>query len=217
MIGILAYGSLITDPGWEILDHTDKGDWIRPVETPFAVEYARRSKTRANAPTLVPVPDGKGIPVQSEIIVLKEEISLPQAFNILYRREIHRVGDTRKNYCEPEVNDLKKIRISQLKDFAGLDVVLYTNLAANFEEVLDDGYSDQQKSKLLCDAACESLTRETYHTCQDGIHYLDAAIHCGVQTRLTELYSQEILEKAGNSENLATARMILAKSKGLFK
>jgi len=50
-IGILAYGSLIIDPGPEI------GPLIvRRITTvtPFVVEYARLSRTRGGAPTLVP-------------------------------------------------------------------------------------------------------------------------------------------------------------------
>jgi hypothetical protein len=214
MIGILAYGSLIADPGWEIIDQTDS--MIHPVETPFPVEYARRSKTRANAPTLVPVPFGKGVPVQATVIVLKKEILLQQAKDILYRREIHRICDTKKVYREPDSQDSNKMRIVLLNNFAGVNTVLYTKLATNFQPILDDEYNDHQKSDLLCAAACESLTEETFHSCQDGIHYLNAAIHSGVKTRLTELYAQAILKVAGNNVvELALARAIIAKSKGL--
>jgi len=214
MIGILAYGSLIADPGWEILENTDR--WIRPVETPFPVEYARRSKTRANAPTLVPVPFGKGDPVYAAVIVLKKEILLQQAMDILYRREIHRIGDTSKAYREPDSLDTVKMRIVQLSNFADLNTVLYTKFPANFQQILDDKYDDYQKSDLLCVAACTSLTEETFHTCQDGIHYLDAAIYSGVKTRLTELYAQAVLNAAGhNVVDLAIARALIAKSRGL--
>jgi len=70
MIGILAYGSLITHPGQEIesvLDHV-----IPDVMTPFPVEYARRSRSRAGAPTLVPVSAGCGTPVNAVVLVLKK-------------------------------------------------------------------------------------------------------------------------------------------------
>jgi len=70
MIGILAYGSLITHPGQEIesvLDHV-----IPDVMTPFPVEYARKSGTRDGAPTLVPVPIGGGTPVKAVVLVLKK-------------------------------------------------------------------------------------------------------------------------------------------------
>jgi hypothetical protein len=55
-LGILAYGSLIHDPGPEIEPH------IRlriDTETDFPVEYARLSTKRGDAPTLVP-PPGRG-------------------------------------------------------------------------------------------------------------------------------------------------------------
>src|SRR5262245_2721976 len=71
-VGILAYGSLIEDPGQEIAAAKAR---IEPnVETPFKVEFARTSSTRAGAPTLVPVMTGGGH-VPAQIIVLKNTIS----------------------------------------------------------------------------------------------------------------------------------------------
>jgi hypothetical protein len=52
----VAYGSLISDPGDEIRSttiETKKG-----VITPFKVEFARKSRSRKGAPTLVPVEQG---------------------------------------------------------------------------------------------------------------------------------------------------------------
>lgn len=214
MIGILAYGSLIADPEWEIKDCTER--IIRPVETPFPVEYARRSQTRADAPTLVPVPQGKGIPVHAAVLVLKETVSLQHASDILYRREIHRPGDSKKVYRVPRENNADRIRIERLQDFAGLETVIYTKLAINFEPIVDDTYDDHEKAELLSIAARESLTEETFYTGQDGIQYLDAASHYGVQTRLTDIYIRAILALAGSATDLATARAILAKTKGII-
>jgi len=214
MIGILAYGSLLADPGWEIKDHTDR--IIRSVDTPFPVEYARRSRTRSGAPTLVPVQPGKGIPVQAAVIVLKESNSLQNACDILYRREIHRPGDLQKKYREPRGQNTDHIRIDVLRDFAGLDTVVYTNLSCNFEQIVDDTYDDHEKAELLSIAARESLTEETFYTCQDGIHYLDTARHYGVRTRLTDIYLRAILALSGHATDLATARVLLAKSKGII-
>ena len=95
MIGILAYGSLIADPGWEIRDQTQRMIWS--IMTPFPVEYARRSLTRGGSPTLVPVPEGKGIPVQAAVYVLRDGVSLQHAKDILFRRELHRPGDHAKD------------------------------------------------------------------------------------------------------------------------
>lgn len=214
MIGILAYGSLIADPGWEIKDSTE--GVVRPVETPFPVEYARRSKTRGGAPTLVPVPSGKGLPVQAAVIVLKKTVTLPHAYNILYRREIHRPGDSKKVYREPPAETSDRLQIKQLNGFAGTEVVLYTHLKANFEQILDDSYDDHEKSELLSIAARESLTEESFYAGQDGILYLDAANHFGVQTRLTAIYTHAVLALAGFVDDLATARAVLAKSKGII-
>ena len=55
MVGILAYGSLINDPGEE-LKKVIVGRI--PCQTPFNVEYARLSVTRDNAPTLIPTSEG---------------------------------------------------------------------------------------------------------------------------------------------------------------
>ncbi len=50
-VGILAYGSLIDDPGAEI-----EPVILRRIDcrTPFKVEFARASESRKGGPTLVP-------------------------------------------------------------------------------------------------------------------------------------------------------------------
>lgn len=55
-IGILAYGSIISDPGQEILSCTSKREF--GIKTDFRVEFARKSASRCNAPTLAVVSDG---------------------------------------------------------------------------------------------------------------------------------------------------------------
>jgi hypothetical protein len=47
---------------------------IADVQTPFAVEYARKSRSRAYAPTLVPVAAGRGQPVCAQVFVLQIEL-----------------------------------------------------------------------------------------------------------------------------------------------
>jgi hypothetical protein len=54
-VGILAFGSIADKPGTELAAATTRRI---EVETPFAVEFARSSRTRAGAPTLVPVSEG---------------------------------------------------------------------------------------------------------------------------------------------------------------
>ena len=110
------------------------------------------------------------------------------------------------------------IQVSELADYAGLglEVVLFTNLSANFVEILDETFDDHEKAELLSVAARESLTEETFFTNQDGIFYLAAAQHFGVQTRLTDIYTHAILALASHANDLATARIVLARSKGIL-
>jgi len=93
-IGILAYGSLINDPGEELKKYIiDK----IPVITPFKVEFARKSIGRDEAPTLVPVEKG-GTYVKAILLVLEEGVSEEEAKNMLYRREINKPGVLNKVY-----------------------------------------------------------------------------------------------------------------------
>lgn len=88
-IGMLAFGSLIGNPGDELLSLICRR--IDNVETPFRVEFARRSQHRDGAPTLVPVDRG-GAQVNAAILVLDEAVQETEAKNKLYRRETHNVG-----------------------------------------------------------------------------------------------------------------------------
>lgn len=90
-VGILAYGSLIPNSGDEIcraLVERQEG-----VMTPFNVEFARSSKGRRGAPTLIPVND-IGAPVQAHLLVLN--VTEDEAKHRLYRREINKVGTDRQ-------------------------------------------------------------------------------------------------------------------------
>jgi hypothetical protein len=214
MIGILAYGSLIADPGWEIQDAIA---WTVPdVMTPFAVEYARCSRTRAGAPTLVPVSSEVGIPVQAKILVLKKEVRETTALNILYRREIHRVGDTKKRYVPAANPSPNQIIIRRLENYYQVKTVFYTQIAPNREQILSGEISEEEKASLLAAWCAESLTHDTYFTCGDGIHYLSTAIHFGVRTRLTESYRQAVLRLAGGPSRLEEARLKIAREKGII-
>ena len=84
-IGILAYGSLRHDPGPE-LGHPNIISRIE-TRTPFGVEYGRYSlKKRGGAPTLVP--HIRGAPVEAEILVCRDDMTLEDATNRLWRREV---------------------------------------------------------------------------------------------------------------------------------
>lgn len=113
-VGILAFGSLIHDPGPEIGCLVVKRIKVR---TPFAVEFARYSRgTRAGAPTLSPVIRG-GAPVDAMILVLKHGTSLEQAMDMLWRRETGNIG-TRKKY--PAAHTSRAVRVRRLRSFAGV-------------------------------------------------------------------------------------------------
>ena len=83
-IAILAFGSLIEDPGKEI--GALISDRIEGVATPFSIEFARSSGTRCGAPTLIPVDDG-GSSVKAVLLVLDSAVGLQQAETLLWRRE----------------------------------------------------------------------------------------------------------------------------------
>ena len=214
MIGILAYGSLITHPGPElesVLDHV-----ILDVLTPFPVEYARRSQSRAGAPTLVPVPIGCGTPVKAVVLVLKKYTRRKKAQNFLYRRELHQEGDLKVIY-DDQVQRQKRdaLVIESIKNRFGLSVVYYTALKPNSTEILDTKLTQEQKAELLAQAAIDSLTQETCAKGMDGLQYLADNIEAGVVTVLTEVYAQAILNKVSNVSNLGQARRFIAQKRGI--
>jgi hypothetical protein len=216
MIGILAYGSLITHPGHEIESVLDRV--IPDVLTPFPVEYARRSQSRAGTPTLVPVPTGCGASVKAVVLVLKKYTRKKKALNFLYRREIHREGDLTVNYDDQAQRQKKDaLVIENLKNQYGLKLVYYATLKPNFGQILDSNIPQEEKATLLTRAAIDSITHETFDKGLDGIQYLVDNIDAGVVTALTETYAQAILEKAGNAPNLDQARWFIAKQKGVIE
>ena len=214
MIGILAFGSLITDPGWEIEEFT--AEVIPGVETPFPVEYARRSTSRAGAPTLVPVPPEYGCPVQAQIIMLKKDIPLQLARDMLYRRELNRPGDLNKPYPTRLCQKPNRVVIVELSEFAGLERVLYTRLGVNFPEIVDPTFDGHEKPELLSVAARDSLTEKTFFTGRDGIQYLAAAIQNGINTPLTDIYRFAIMQLAVASTACTKRGSNLPVKRGLF-
>lgn len=86
-IGILAYGSLINDPGAEIAKLISEEI---EVTTPFAVEFVRLSSTRGGAPTLALHQSGR--PVKAKVFILKGSVSLQEGKSLLWRRETRNEG-----------------------------------------------------------------------------------------------------------------------------
>jgi hypothetical protein len=183
MIGVLAYGSLITDPGPELAAITvavTKG-----VLTPFAVEFARRSRKRGGAPTLMPVDVG-GCPVRA--VIFQVEGNASEVADIVYRREIHAIGSG-KTYSEPAAGRTDAVRIAQLEGLAGFDLVLSTWLAINI---------DPLSAEVLANLAIASA--QALDDGRDGISYLIAARKSGIETPLTPHYATCILAKTGTAD-----------------
>lgn len=124
MIGILAYGSLINDPHAELEDATGKR---KVVQTPFPVEFARKSKERGDAPTLVRVTNG-GSKVQAVLFIPKEGITEAEAKSILWRRETRNLGPG-GSYTEPDLRNPNSVLARTLTNCEGVDVVVYTDFS----------------------------------------------------------------------------------------
>ena len=191
-IGILAYGSLISTPGSEI--EKARTDIIKDVMTPFHIEFARSSGNRGGAPTLVPVTIG-GAHVRGQVFVM--DVSESKAADILYRREIGKVGDMTRTYTRPDPVTDKTVLVERLTNFAGLDVVLYTQIAATITPLT---------AKRLAELAIASVSEAKRG--EDGISYLIAAKQNGIVTALSRAYEQEIL-KEKDCETLEEALAII--------
>ncbi len=178
-IGILAYGSLINDPSSEIEMATVTR--IENVLTPFHVEFARSSKSRNNAPTLVPVDSG-GNHVSAIVFVLGENISIVEASDILWRREKHEKDKTKCYF--PDETKKDQVWIKRLDRYLDLDVVLYTWIRANIGPLTP---------KILAKLAIDSAKADAGSRHEDGISYLIAAKKAGIVTPLMHDYEEEIL------------------------
>jgi len=183
-LGIMAYGSLIDNPGKEIKAATV--DRIEDVKTPFKVEFARSSITHGGAPTLVPVEKG-GASVNAQVFVLKEGISEKDAMDMLWRREMHKVGsgETYKRPAKPNENT---VLVEHLEDFCEIGVVFYTKIGANIKPLTP---------RRLAELAVESARSEADAKGLDGISYLVSAKRNGIATPLMLKYEEEILKRVG--------------------
>jgi len=180
-IAILAYGSLIHDPGEELKRAEDSRI---PVVTPFAVEYARQSTSRDGAPTLVPFEGGRK--VNGVLIVLKEGITEREATDMLYHREAGHTDHYDPKHLPHDPND--KVWVDRRTNWEGIDVVLYTRIARNIEPLTPDH---------LANLAIVSAKGKAGEKERDGIHYLLMCTKAGVRTELSEAYERSILDKTG--------------------
>jgi len=155
-VGILAYGSLIDDPGEELRALVESR--IDNVETPFSVEFARKSSSRDGAPTLVPVTQG-GAPVKATILVLKKDVDLGEARSMLWRRETRREG----TYDPPANPTPNTVLVDEIKGLANVEVVLSTRIGANINPL---------NVAKLANLAIASAKAESGAAARDGISYL---------------------------------------------
>lgn len=190
-VGILAYGSLIADPGVEIgplvVDRVE-------TTTPFPVEYARFSATRGGAPTAVP--HTAGIPVRAEVLVLAERVSLAEARDLLWRRETRNEG-LGKVYRESRIASAVVVR--DLLSFCGLAHVLYTDFNPE-GKILDPD------PEALASAAIDSVGLAGAG--KDGISYLISLREAGIETALTPRYVAAVLCRTGANDLAGALRQL---------
>ena len=178
MIAVLAYGSLIDDPGAEFTI-VEK---VR-VTTPFPVEYARSSRKRGWGPTLIPVEDG--LPVSAWLLVLAAGTTIDDAKNMVWRRE---TGNKTGIYDPPSPPTQNTVIVEEHYGFAGYDAVLFTRIGANIRPLTAD---------RLAELAIGSAQDNRIARSENGISYLQRAKNAGVITRLTPDYEAAILARTG--------------------
>jgi cation transport regulator ChaC len=185
-IGILAYGSLIEDPGDELSSLIIER--IKNVETPFNIEFARKSSTRDAAPTVIPVEKG-GCSVMATILVLKEGTTINEAEDFLWRRETRNEG-SEKHYKRPEKLNQNKVIVESISDFEEIDCVLYTKIGPNIPD---------RNAKQLAMLAINSAKSTSGKLGKDGINYLLSLKRQGVKTALMDEYEKEILKQTSTN------------------
>ncbi len=180
-IGILAYGSLIDDPGEELKRAEDSRT---PALTPFGVEYARQSTSRGGAPTLVPFEGGRK--QNGVLIVLKEGIKESEATDMLYHRETGHTDHYNPKHLPHNPKD--KVWVDRREHWEGIDVVLSTRIARNIDPLTPDHLANLAIVSAKGKAGAEE---------RDGIHYLLMCTKAGIRTELSDAYERSILDKTG--------------------
>lgn len=180
--GILAFGSLIDDPGTELENLIVRK--IANVETPFRVEYGRKSSERGNAPTLIPVEEG-GSTVMATLLIISDKVEQGEIMNMLYRRELNKVGQDKKYFQRSNLTP-NQLVIQQHKMIKWVRIALTANFGCNLEDVTAE--------HLAC-LAIESFNSYEVDAGRDGIAYLGNNIKNGIITPLTEEYKNQILDR----------------------
>jgi len=170
----MAFGSIADEPGTELAAAVTRRI---EVETPFAVEFARSSRTRDGAPTLVPVSE-EGAHVPAVVLVLKDSVTAAQAHALLYRRETGRRRDLDTGS--------RVAWIAELPGFAGTSICLYTALRANIRPLT---------AEKLADLAVRSATAAAGARHRDGISYLQEQKRRRLVTPLMPAYEEAVLAR----------------------
>jgi hypothetical protein len=183
-VGLLAYGSLLWDPGGELADVLDLRSPINGVETPFNVEFARSTRSRGGGPTLVPVATG-GTPVVGVIFPFRERLRLHEAQTLVWRREVRRADgwyDPKRNADHPD-----KVFVDAHEGFhEDFDIVLVVRIPPNIEPLNGDE---------LAARAIRSAGTDFRVNGKDGISYLLGAKDVGIETPLRPDYESAILRR----------------------
>ena len=193
-LGILAYGSLIDDPGDEIAAATS---YRRKMTTPFSIEFGRSSGTRS-ARRL-----GAGLFGQS---ARQRRVIGAQGLGIGRRRRQHALAardqetDNTKRYIRPKQPGPNNVLVESVK--IGGVTILYTDFA-------DAGKLKSPTAKQLAEFAVTSAGDRRVPDGRDGISYLISAKKAGIRTPLMPDYEKEILRITG----AATLEEALAKKK----
>jgi hypothetical protein len=190
-LGILAFGSLIDNPGTEI-EAAVVGRKLN-IRTPFGVEFARSSTKRGGAPTLVPV-EKVGAPVLAQILLVN--VSEQEAKDRLWRREIDRVGRGGR-YASSQNPGPNTLIIDRYEKFEGVDTVLAARFAATIVPLT-----------AICLAELAIKSARQARAGRDGITYLINAKRNGITTPLSEAYEQEILRRLHAQDLIEALRKV---------
>jgi hypothetical protein len=158
------------------------------VKIPFKVEFARTSKNRDHAPTLIPVEEG-GSSIRGTILILNESVTLEQVTDLLWRRETRNEA-TDEHYGYPPDPGINHVVIEKISYFKGIDIVLYTKIGSNIENLTPAN---------LAKFAIQSVKGKAGIDSRDGINYLILIEKQGINTPLMQHYKNEILQKTGTS------------------
>lgn len=178
-VGIFGYGSLLTEPGPDIGPHIVE----RVAQlSPWPIEYARSSRGRGGAPTLVLHPSG-GF-VTGEILVLDVKIDQLDAVRAWLQ--------VRERTPAPS-----SIKVTAL---GGFRTVLYADLAANIPDA-------KRTADYLADLAICSVAHVD-EVSRNGIRYLADNVKRQIVTPLTDPYIDAVLRKTG-ARDLRQAEQML--------